>query len=48
MPRARQGDQESVNDPFELARFVDAQDAGGTFAAAVSERRAGRKLSDWM
>jgi uncharacterized protein (DUF1810 family) len=38
----------SVNDPFELQRFVDAQDAGGVYARAVSELRAGRKLSHWM
>ena len=48
MPRARQGDHESVKDPSELARFVDAQDGGGTFAGAVSELRAGRKLSHRM
>jgi uncharacterized protein (DUF1810 family) len=38
----------NVNDPFELHRFVDAQDAGGTYASAVSELRDGRKLSHWM
>jgi uncharacterized protein (DUF1810 family) len=37
-----------MNDSFELQRFVDAQDAGGAFAAAVSELKAGRKLSHWM
>jgi uncharacterized protein (DUF1810 family) len=37
-----------VNDPFELQRFVDAQDAGGVYARTVSELRAGRKLSHWM
>jgi uncharacterized protein (DUF1810 family) len=38
----------SVNDPFKLQRFVDAQDAGGTYARAVSELRDGRKVSHWM
>jgi uncharacterized protein (DUF1810 family) len=38
----------SVNDPFELKRFVDAQDAGGTYARAVSELGDGRKRSHWM
>lgn len=38
----------SVNDPFELQRFVDAQDAGEAYASAVSELRNGRKLSHWM
>jgi uncharacterized protein (DUF1810 family) len=33
---------------FELQRFVDAQDAGGTYAAALAELRAGRKTSHWM
>jgi uncharacterized protein (DUF1810 family) len=37
-----------VNDPFRLARFEIAQDDGGTYAAAVSELRAGRKVSHWM
>jgi len=35
-------------DPFDLARFVTAQDAGGSFQSAVSELRAGRKSSHWM
>jgi uncharacterized protein (DUF1810 family) len=37
-----------VDDPFDLARFVDAQDAGGTYGAALAELRAGRKRSHWM
>jgi uncharacterized protein (DUF1810 family) len=37
-----------MNDEFELERFVSAQDHGGTYAAAVSELRAGRKTSHWM
>jgi uncharacterized protein (DUF1810 family) len=37
-----------VNDVFDLQRFVDAQDAGGVYARAISELRAGRKLSHWM
>ena len=36
-----------VDDPFELRRFVDAQD-GGTYQAAVRELRAGRKRGHWM
>ena len=38
----------SVNDSFELHRFVDTQDAGGAYASVVSELRDGRKLSHWM
>ena len=29
-------------------RFVDAQDAGGTYERALAELRAGRKTSHWM
>ena len=35
-----------MNDPFQLQRFVDAQE--GTFATALAELRAGRKQSHWM
>jgi uncharacterized protein (DUF1810 family) len=35
-------------DPFELERFVEAQDSGGAYARALSELRGGRKTSHWM
>ena len=35
-------------DPFELKRFLEAQDAGGTYQRALAELRAGRKTSHWM
>ena len=35
-------------DPYDLQRFVAAQDAGGTYDRAVAELRAGRKASHWM
>jgi uncharacterized protein (DUF1810 family) len=35
-----------MDDPFNLQRFVDAQD--GVFDRACSELRAGRKRSHWM
>ena len=35
-------------DSYELDRFVDAQERGGTYAAALRELRAGRKTSHWM
>jgi uncharacterized protein (DUF1810 family) len=35
-------------DPFDLERFVAAQDAGGRYARAVAELRRGRKESHWM
>lgn len=35
-------------DPFNLGRFVAAQDAAGTYDRAVAELRAGRKESHWM
>ena len=33
---------------MDLERFVRAQDASGTYAQAVAELRAGRKVSHWM
>src|SRR5207237_2349067 len=35
-------------DPFDLQRFVTAQDSGGTYERAAAELRAGRKASHWM
>jgi uncharacterized protein (DUF1810 family) len=35
-------------DPYNLGRFVAAQDAAGTYERAVAELRAGRKQSHWM
>lgn len=35
-----------MNDPFQLQRFLDAQE--GTFATALAELRAGRKQGHWM
>ncbi len=35
-------------DPFDLDRFVRAQNAGGTYAQALAELRNGRKVSHWM
>jgi len=37
-----------MTDPHDLQRFVDAQDAGGTYARALAELRAGEKRSHWM
>jgi uncharacterized protein (DUF1810 family) len=37
-----------MNDPFDLVRFVDAQDAGGTYDRAVEELRQGLKIGHWM
>jgi uncharacterized protein (DUF1810 family) len=37
-----------MDDPYDLERFVDAQDADGTYERAVGELRAGRKTSHWM
>lgn len=38
----------AISDRFDLQRFVDAQDQGDTYAAALAELRAGRKTSHWM
>jgi uncharacterized protein (DUF1810 family) len=37
-----------VDDPYDLARFVAAQDAHGTYGQATAELRAGAKVSHWM
>ncbi len=37
-----------TEDPYDLQRFVAAQDAGGTYQRAVGELRNGRKASHWM
>ena len=37
-----------MTDAYRLRRFEDAQDGGGTYRAAVSELRDGRKVSHWM
>jgi uncharacterized protein (DUF1810 family) len=38
----------TTEDPYDLQRFVAAQDAGGTYDRAVAELRGGRKASHWM
>jgi uncharacterized protein (DUF1810 family) len=37
-----------MNDPYNLARFTEAQDAAATYATALSELRGGAKRSHWM
>ncbi|VXB88533.1 DUF1810 domain-containing protein [Frigoribacterium sp. 9N] len=37
-----------MSDPFDLGRYVDAQDADGTHDQALAELRRGRKTSHWM
>jgi uncharacterized protein (DUF1810 family) len=37
-----------LDDPFDLGRFVTAQDAGGTYDRAIGELRRGLKTSHWM
>jgi uncharacterized protein (DUF1810 family) len=37
-----------TSDTPDLERFVHAQDEGGTYAAALSELRAGRKRGHWI
>jgi uncharacterized protein (DUF1810 family) len=37
-----------VSDPFDLIRFIDAQDEGDTYDRALDELRAGRKRGHWM
>jgi uncharacterized protein (DUF1810 family) len=37
-----------VDDPYDLRRFITAQDEGGTYERAAAELRGGRKTSHWM
>lgn len=37
-----------MSDPFDLDRYVRAQDSGGTHDHALAELRRGRKSSHWM
>ena len=37
-----------MSDPYDLQRFVDAQDRGGIYDGALAELREGRKTSHWM
>ena len=37
-----------MSDTYDLQRFVDAQDRGGTYDRALQELRDGRKTSHWM
>jgi len=37
-----------MDNPYDLERFVAAQDEGGTYEDAVAELRRGRKTSHWM
>lgn len=40
--------EETVEDPYDLERFVTAQDSGGTYRHALGELRGGSKRSHWM
>jgi uncharacterized protein (DUF1810 family) len=37
-----------MEDPYDLERFVAAQNAGGTYGHALAELRSGMKRSHWM
>jgi uncharacterized protein (DUF1810 family) len=37
-----------VSDPFDLQRFVDAQESAGTYGRALRELRDGAKRGHWM
>jgi uncharacterized protein (DUF1810 family) len=37
-----------MDDPYDLRRFLAAQDAGRTYEQATAELRRGRKTSHWM
>jgi uncharacterized protein (DUF1810 family) len=44
----KKADPDAASDPYDLERFVTAQDSGGTYQRALAELRAGRKTSHWM
>ena len=37
-----------MEDPYQLKRFVDAQNLTGTYDTVISELRTGRKAGHWM
>jgi uncharacterized protein (DUF1810 family) len=45
---ASRSEEEIVHDPYDLERFVTAQDSGGTYGHALAELRQGAKRSHWM
>lgn len=47
-PSGDAGHSPKPDDPFDLQRFVDAQDSGDTYGYALVEIRAGRKRTHWM
>jgi uncharacterized protein (DUF1810 family) len=44
----RPGKMELMDDPYDLQRFVAAQDAGGIYARAAAELRRARKTGHWI
>jgi uncharacterized protein (DUF1810 family) len=50
VPAYRSGGHHEVvaDDPFDLERFIAAQDEDGTYGRALAELRRGRKTSHWM
>lgn len=38
----------NVDDPYDLERFVAAQEAGGRYERALAELRDGRKVTHWV
>jgi uncharacterized protein (DUF1810 family) len=38
----------TVDDPFDLSRFVEAQERGGCYRRVVEELRRGHKATHWM
>lgn len=37
-----------MDDPYNLGRFVEAQDSGGTYGQALAQLQLGKKTSHWM
>jgi uncharacterized protein (DUF1810 family) len=43
-----QNNSPALDDPYDLERFVSAQNTGGTYERAIGELRGGQKTSHWM
>lgn len=48
MTETPRDDSSPVADPYDLARFLDAQNERDTYASALEEIRRGRKVSHWI
>jgi len=48
MTTSETGHPDMTSDPFDLGRFISAQERAGTYTTALNELQKGRKQSHWM